>query len=119
MGGAVDNPMDSAMLLFKADSPSVAEEFAKQDPYVLNGLVERWVTVPEAGDVEEDVALAPTRIAGEVRRGGKPASGYSVEAGLISAGRPPGARALSRTHSRSRWPRRRCASSPRGRRREL
>jgi hypothetical protein len=25
-----------------SDSPAVAEEFAKADPYVLNGIVKRW-----------------------------------------------------------------------------
>ncbi|MEZ5294065.1 MAG: hypothetical protein R2745_23485 [Vicinamibacterales bacterium] len=28
--------------MFQGDSPAVAEEFAKHDPYVLNGLVTRW-----------------------------------------------------------------------------
>lgn len=31
-----------AVLLFQADSPKVAEDFAKADPYVLNGLITRW-----------------------------------------------------------------------------
>ena len=39
------------MLLFSGDSPTVAEDFARADPYVKNGLVMRWrvrlwVTVP-------------------------------------------------------------------------
>ena len=42
MGGALADPVDQAVLLFKGDSPQVAEEFAKTDPYVLNGLVTRW-----------------------------------------------------------------------------
>jgi uncharacterized protein YciI len=42
LGGAYANPVDGALLLFKADSPAVVEEFAKTDPYVLNGLVKRW-----------------------------------------------------------------------------
>jgi uncharacterized protein YciI len=42
LGGAFANPVDGALLLFKADSAAVVEEFAKTDPYVLNGLVKRW-----------------------------------------------------------------------------
>jgi hypothetical protein len=42
LGGALANPVNGAILLFKGDSPQVAEDFAKSDPYVLNGLVKRW-----------------------------------------------------------------------------
>ena len=40
--GAYANPADGAALVFKAEKPSVAEDFAKNDPYVKNGLVTRW-----------------------------------------------------------------------------
>jgi uncharacterized protein YciI len=42
LGGALADPADGAVLLFKASSADVAEEFAKSDPYVVNGLVTRW-----------------------------------------------------------------------------
>ena len=42
IGGALAEPADGAVLLFKSESPRVAEEFAEQDPYVKNGLVTRW-----------------------------------------------------------------------------
>ena len=42
LGGAFANPIDGTALLFKADSPAVAEAFAKSDPYVVNGLVTKW-----------------------------------------------------------------------------
>lgn len=42
LGGALANPADGAVLLFKGDSPEVAEAFARVDPYVTNGLVTRW-----------------------------------------------------------------------------
>jgi uncharacterized protein len=42
LGGAVANPVDGAVLLFRGDSPVVAESFAKSDPYVKNGLVTKW-----------------------------------------------------------------------------
>ena len=42
LGGALADPVDGAVLLFKADSRQVAEAFARTDPYVTNGLVTRW-----------------------------------------------------------------------------
>lgn len=42
MAGALANPVDSAILIFKGESPSVAEDFARNDPYVKNGLVVEW-----------------------------------------------------------------------------
>jgi uncharacterized protein len=42
LGGALANPVDGAVLLFKGDSPEVAEKFARVDPYVVNGLVKKW-----------------------------------------------------------------------------
>jgi hypothetical protein len=42
LGGALANPIDQAVLLFRGDSPAVAEAFANADPYVLNGLVKHW-----------------------------------------------------------------------------
>jgi len=42
LGGALANPIDGAELLFKGDSPEVAEKFATTDPYVTSGTVERW-----------------------------------------------------------------------------
>ncbi|NQZ23605.1 MAG: YciI family protein [Colwellia sp.] len=42
LGGPLTEPCDQALLLFQGNSSQVAENFAKQDPYVLNGLVENW-----------------------------------------------------------------------------
>ncbi len=42
LGGALTDPVDSAILLFRGDSPAVAEDFARADPYVRNGLVTKW-----------------------------------------------------------------------------
>ena len=42
LGGALANPVDGAVLLFKGSSPDVAASFAKADPYVANGLVTKW-----------------------------------------------------------------------------
>src|SRR5438132_14079746 len=42
LGGALADPIDGAVLLFRGSSPVVAETFAAQDPYVLNGVVTAW-----------------------------------------------------------------------------
>lgn len=46
MGGALGEPADTALLIFRADSPSVAEEFARNDPYVKAGLIKEWSVRP-------------------------------------------------------------------------
>jgi uncharacterized protein YciI len=46
MAGALADPADGAVLVFKADGPTVAERFAENDPYVQNGLVTRWRVRP-------------------------------------------------------------------------
>ena len=42
LAGALANPPDGAVLLFRGDSPEAAEAFAAADPYMNNGLVTRW-----------------------------------------------------------------------------
>jgi uncharacterized protein YciI len=42
LAGALANPVDGTVLLFKGTSPAAAEAFAKADPYVTNGLVTTW-----------------------------------------------------------------------------
>ncbi len=42
LAGALAGPADGAVLLFKGDSPEVAEKFARADPYVVNGVVKSW-----------------------------------------------------------------------------
>jgi uncharacterized protein YciI len=46
MAGALGDPVDGALLVFRAESPAVAEAFARRDPYVVNGLVPRWTVRP-------------------------------------------------------------------------
>ena len=60
LAGALAAPADGAVLLFRADSPQVAESFARNDPYVLNGLVPRW-RVREWTTVVGDGAATPVR----------------------------------------------------------
>ena len=42
LAGALANPADGAVLVFRGSSPEVAESFARNDPYVKNGLVTKW-----------------------------------------------------------------------------
>lgn len=46
IAGALADPADNAVLVFKGDSSSVAEQFAKNDPYVLSGLIKEWKVRP-------------------------------------------------------------------------
>jgi len=46
MAGALADPPDGAILIFKGDSPQKAEDFAKNDPYVINGLIREWYVRP-------------------------------------------------------------------------
>jgi len=60
LAGALANPVDGAVLVFKGNSPEVAERFAKADPYVTSGIVKRWY-VREWTTVVGDIATNPKR----------------------------------------------------------
>ena len=60
LGGALADPVDGAVLLFKGDSPAIAENFAKADPYVTSGIVKRWY-VRQWTTVVGDIAANPKR----------------------------------------------------------
>ena len=42
LAGALADPADGALIIFQGADRSIAENFAKSDPYVKNGLVKRW-----------------------------------------------------------------------------
>lgn len=48
LAGAFDDPVDRALLIFRVDdkNKSKVEEFARKDPYVVNGLVKKWEVRP-------------------------------------------------------------------------
>ncbi|MGH9311789.1 MAG: YciI-like protein [Vicinamibacterales bacterium] len=46
LAGAFSDPADAALLVFRAEERSVAEDFARRDPYVIQGLVTRWRVRP-------------------------------------------------------------------------
>ncbi len=60
LAGALADPVDTGMLLFRGDSPEVAENFARHDPYVVHGLVVRW-QVREWSTVVGDTSANPVR----------------------------------------------------------
>lgn len=46
MAGALADPPDGALLVFKGDTSETAEDFARNDPYVKNGLITNWYVRP-------------------------------------------------------------------------
>ena len=46
MAGALADPADEALLIFQGEAAEVAENFAKNDPYVKNGLISEWKVRP-------------------------------------------------------------------------
>jgi uncharacterized protein YciI len=46
LAGALGDPADAALLIFQSPSPDAPTNFAKNDPYVLQGLVNRWHVRP-------------------------------------------------------------------------
>lgn len=48
LAGALGDPADRALLVFCAEDGSIAEDFARNDPYVISGLVTRWEVQPWA-----------------------------------------------------------------------
>lgn len=58
LGGAVGDPIESALLLFT--DADAARAFAATDPYVTNGLVTRWDVQPWITVVGADAA-SPVR----------------------------------------------------------
>ena len=59
LAGALTDPIDRALLVFRAADRSVAEDFARNDSYVKRGLVTRWEVRPWAvviGDEPSDAS---------------------------------------------------------------
>jgi uncharacterized protein YciI len=46
LAGAFSDPADRALFVFRAPDASVAEDFARNDVYVKQGLVTRWEVRP-------------------------------------------------------------------------
>lgn len=46
LAGALAEPPDRALIVFHTEDKSKVEEFARKDPYVVNGLVKKWEVRP-------------------------------------------------------------------------
>lgn len=46
LADALSDPADRALLIFRVPDKSVVEDFARNDPYVLNGLITHWEVRP-------------------------------------------------------------------------
>jgi uncharacterized protein YciI len=42
LAGALTDPFDRALFVFRTDDPGVIEAFVRDDPYVTGGIVTRW-----------------------------------------------------------------------------
>ncbi len=58
LAGALLEPTDQAVLLFRIGDPGPVEDFARADPYVINGLVKSWEVRPWATVVGDSPAVA-------------------------------------------------------------
>ena len=63
LAGPLSDPVDRALLVFRAQDASLVEAFARNDPYVTKGLVTRWEVQPW-GVVIGTERLEPTSTAG-------------------------------------------------------
>jgi uncharacterized protein YciI len=46
LAGALADPMDRAVLVFRAADKAAVERFARNDPYVVNGAIKTWEVRP-------------------------------------------------------------------------
>jgi len=46
LAGALADPADKAIFIFKAANRTVVEDFARNDPYVKSGLIVTWSVRP-------------------------------------------------------------------------
>jgi uncharacterized protein YciI len=42
LAGALDDPLNAALLVFTGDDGSMVNDFVRTDPYVQNGVVREW-----------------------------------------------------------------------------
>lgn len=67
--GALTEPVDRALIVFLVDDKSKVEDFARKDPYVVNGLAKKWEVRPWNVVVgNEDAASSGTPGTGTILR---------------------------------------------------
>jgi len=57
LAGALADPADTGVLLFSGETAEAAEAFARNDPYVVNGLVKSWKVRKWTTVVGHDAAM--------------------------------------------------------------
>jgi hypothetical protein len=57
LAGALADPPNGALLIFQGENAAAAESFARQDPYVKNGLILDWKVRPWTVVVGNDVRV--------------------------------------------------------------
>jgi uncharacterized protein len=65
LAGALADPADSALIIFRGESPDVANSFAHRDPYVRHGLVNRWEVRPWTVVIGAELAASESSSAGD------------------------------------------------------
>lgn len=61
LAGALADPVDGSVLLFRGETDAAARRFAEADPYVTNNVVQRW-RVREWTTVVGDLALTEVKL---------------------------------------------------------
>ncbi len=46
LGGALADPVDTGLLVFRVDDRAIVERFVREDPYVRGGIVKAWRVRP-------------------------------------------------------------------------
>ncbi len=62
LAGALADPTDQALLIFRVGDRAVIEDFARNDPYVTNGLVTRWEIRPWSVVIGGDISEASSKV---------------------------------------------------------
>jgi uncharacterized protein YciI len=60
LAGALSEPADRALLVFRVAQRSIVEEFARNDPYVISGLVLKWEVRPWTVVIGDQPEVATT-----------------------------------------------------------
>ena len=65
LAGALAEPADGALLIFRGNDPTAASSFAENDPYVRNGLVKHWEVRPWTVVVGGEARIEPSDTRGD------------------------------------------------------
>jgi uncharacterized protein len=65
LAGALAEPADGALIIFRGADPGAASSFAERDPYVRNGLVKHWEVRPWTVVVGGEAKVAASGSRGE------------------------------------------------------